>query len=562
MNGMIFFLTFRRISHIINKTEVLFNESLRDGDIVMFCPKCGKKIKDGAAFCAFCGMRIASQPDSGAEAQSMRTDTSTPAVNSAQQNGAPYMPPQPPQYQAQQPQPPQYQQYQPQYPPQQQWEAPRKKKLPRFVIPVSVTAGLLAVGVTLLFVFKPWEAGNALPVGNTQNGSASVSSAASTRPPETNKPIVTTDAPTDPVVSEKTPELTVNGKKVTLDITALCKRSDLDAEVDAALFSGREDNQLFGVMAAFAPNILKADTSYNQSDFGNDVLVMFSYCGRDYESYSDGYYNVLNISSDDREMTNVRITVGSYQPNRSVTITVSGNVSYDGLNYDFEAVGSLDFEKEIDDLLEEWYDNNRIPVESVSEITIGGERYSTDLTYLDLSGKGLNNYDLQNLIYMTKLERIELSDNNLSDISVLGKIPSLREIDADNNSIEDISFLEDLPNIEIVVMNNNRIKDISVFLRFTTIKKIWMCDNQIGDISPIAQNKGLTEFGINGSYIYDISALYGMTRLEILCAYGCGLTDISPLSECTNLRELHIGGNNISDFSPIENLNIENISLE
>lgn len=197
--------------------------------------------------------------------------------------------------------------------------------------------------------------------------------------------------------------------------------------------------------------------------------------------------------------------------------------------------------------------------EPVKEIKINGKKYSTDLTFLDLSGQGLYDWDIQDLKYMTKLQRIELSDNNLSDISVLQNIPSLVEIDADNNQISNISFFRELKNLEIVVMNGNMINDISVFSHFSTIRKIWMCDNAITDISPVAGNKGLTEAGFNNCRIGDISALRGMSDLGLLCLYNCAIDDISVLSDCTALYELYLGENCIIDFSPL--VELENLSI-
>lgn len=543
----------------------------------MFCPKCEKEIVKKAVFCPYCGTRLSPPSDLGENTQNAENQAYAPVTDTMQQNGTPSVPyetqqqfqqiPQQNQYQQAppppppppQPQAPQYRQFQNQYQqPQMQAAVPQKKKISKIVIPVSIIAVVLIAAAVLLLVFKPWESeDDSLPVSAITRSSEPDF----TKPPaNTSSAAVITAPPDGPMINDEEPSFTVNNKEVPLDICALgYGRVDTGTDGFYACFIGKTDDEIFGINAMFMPGYPQANTEFNLSDFDDNMAVFFAYSGEDYESYSDVYYDTLNIASYGGDMSDVQIAVGDFVPNEYITIAVSGKISYDGLKYDFSASGKLDFVNNAEALITDWYSANRIPAERSNEVLIGGEYYSADLTFLDLSGKGLYDEDLDNLIYMTKLERIELSDNNLSDISILRNIPSLTEIDANNNYISDISFLKDLPNMEIVVMNNNMINDISVFRNFSTIKKIWMCDNFIDDISYIAKNKRMTELGFNNCKIGDLSAVKEMSKLQMLHAAYCGITDISPLSDCTSLTELNLSGNDISDYSPIENLNIENI---
>lgn len=188
--------------------------------------------------------------------------------------------------------------------------------------------------------------------------------------------------------------------------------------------------------------------------------------------------------------------------------------------------------------------------EAVDKVWIAGEYVSVDVKSLDLSDKNLTSEDIKNLKYMTSLTQINLSDNYIDDLSVLGKIPTLAEIDANNNAISDISFAKNLPNLIVLVMNSNNITDISPLENCTKLKKLWLCDNAVKDISAL-KGKNLTELGLNNSPIGDISVLKEMNSLYNLCLYNCGISDISALSACISLVDVTLSCNYISDYSPL-----------
>ncbi len=197
------------------------------------------------------------------------------------------------------------------------------------------------------------------------------------------------------------------------------------------------------------------------------------------------------------------------------------------------------------------------PVESqpeeVKEVWVAGSYIPVDTTVLDLSGRKLTSADIKNLKYMTSLTHINLSDNYIDDLSVLGNIPTLKEVDANNIGVSDISFAKNLPNLGILVMNGNNVTDISPLKNCNKLKKLWLCDNAVTDISAL-KGKKLLELGLNNSPIYDISALEGMNTLTYLHLYNCGIADISVLSTCISLKTVYLHYNYISDYSPLVGL--------
>lgn len=467
----------------------------------MFCIRCGKPNDDDTMFCEFCGAQISDPEENGQPATTSEAQTpAASAVPAPVTVTAPAPAPAP---------------------------APKKRKKGGVIAAIITSAAVLIAAAVVVFIFLNKRSAPAL------NGE---------------------------------PTMTLNGKNVQVGL-AMMGINDSYVYVGIA---SKTDDEIFQVEVGFPKeHEPKSNITINSSDDEYDIETAFGYVGKDspiFVSYNGTYYYDL----DHFDVDKFSVEIGEYAPNEYIDILISGKTEIKGKTYDFKAGGRLKFDANYEETGEEWHDNNRIPAPSdnnapttpsqpaaVTEIEIKGEKYSADLTFIDLSGKGLKNGDIADLKYMTKLKRVELSGNDLSDISVLRDIPTLEEINADDNHIKDISFLDDLKNLKIVVMNNNSIEDISVFSKFSTIQKIWLCENNIKDISSIAGNKGLTELGLNNCNIKDISALKGMNKLELLCLYNCGLTDVSVLSGCTSIKELHIGENDIKDYAPIYDLGFD-----
>ena len=184
------------------------------------------------------------------------------------------------------------------------------------------------------------------------------------------------------------------------------------------------------------------------------------------------------------------------------------------------------------------------PVESQpeknDEIFIAGEYYPANTKKLDLKGKNLKNDDIKDLKYFTSLTQIDLSDNDIDDLSVLGEIPTLANVVANNMNISDISFASKLPDLAILTMNDNDITDISSLKNCTKLKKVWLLNNPVKDIS----------------------AIKGMTKLTHIHMPYCEISDISALSTCTSLQKVYLEFNSISDYSPLVGLqHLEEVNL-
>lgn len=194
-------------------------------------------------------------------------------------------------------------------------------------------------------------------------------------------------------------------------------------------------------------------------------------------------------------------------------------------------------------------------------ITIGSERFSTDLTELFLNTGRLTNSDIVPLRYMTNLTWLTMT-------------PGLSENPNDGSVISDLTPLAGLTNLERLNLRGNRIADLTPLAGLTNLRELHLGDNQIRDISPLAGLTNLTWFSAGNfvssnfpapsdNQIRDLAPLSGLTNLEILQLEDNRITDLSPLSGLTNLTELIVAYNPVTTLLPISgltNLNILSVS--
>ena len=192
--------------------------------------------------------------------------------------------------------------------------------------------------------------------------------------------------------------------------------------------------------------------------------------------------------------------------------------------------------------------------EEPTEVTISGTTYSVNTRELDLSGKYLDDSDIQDLKYFKKLEWLELNDNYITDLSVLSSLTSLKHLYFRNNYVSSLSFVSGLTNLEEINCYNNDISDLTPLSGLTNLLELWAGNNPITSLAPLEDPTSMKYLSIRNSEIDgDISPLYWLRNLVELDASGCGLTDLSSLSRCTKLSFIQLSDNYLYDFSPLHN---------
>ena len=161
-----------------------------------------------------------------------------------------------------------------------------------------------------------------------------------------------------------------------------------------------------------------------------------------------------------------------------------------------------------------------------SAIIIAGERYSTDLMELDLTDKNLWPVDLEPLRHMTNLTTLDLSHNNVSDLSIFREFESLTVLNLSHNWITNIN--------ELSILENLTVLDLSF--------------NYISDVNPLGRLTGLEELNLAHNNLYFINPLENLENLRILNLGYNSITVINPVQGLSRLSYLNIIGNPIDDW--------------
>lgn len=249
---------------------------------------------------------------------------------------------------------------------------------------------------------------------------------------------------------------------------------------------------------------------------------------------ADGYQLYMTEKGGAEKLMST-ITKGS-QTSFTYSVSLKPNTEYSFRIRPFAKSGSKYYYGSYSALVSKIAPNTNIP----DYITIQGKQYSTKLTTLDLKDMKLYDGDIAQLKYMVNLTRLDISQNNITDISAL----------------------ESLFDIEQLDISSNKISSISAVSKMTKLKKLNASNNSISSVVALKGLKNITELNINENSASDLSTVWSLTSLKILAANTNGISDISGIKALTKLINLDLSNNIISDISSVKPLTlIYNLNL-
>ena len=179
-----------------------------------------------------------------------------------------------------------------------------------------------------------------------------------------------------------------------------------------------------------------------------------------------------------------------------------------------------------------------------------------NLTHLDLCKYGCTSLDIVHLSCLTGLVHLDISRNQLQDISPIAGLTGLMSLNLSYNCITNLSHLSGLVNLKTLNLSVNEFNDISPLSNLVNLEHLILSQNKITILSPLSHLVHLTTLELFFIRVRDISPLRGLinlTHLELCC--NSDITDISPLSNLTKLEYLDLRADtNIVDLSPLSGL--------
>lgn len=179
----------------------------------------------------------------------------------------------------------------------------------------------------------------------------------------------------------------------------------------------------------------------------------------------------------------------------------------------------------------------------------------TRLVKLNLSGTGMTNItSLQNLIKKWEennyfeLTNLNISNNNIGDISDIGKINTLTNLNISNIGVADLLELETLTNLETLYASGNGIQDVTPLRQLAELDYLYINNNKVENITPISR-MSLQRLEFANNRVEDISSLSGSYRNGLIMDYN-QINRIPTDIENKTISEFSVRGQKISYAIP------------
>ncbi|HCL57158.1 MAG TPA: hypothetical protein DHW82_09160 [Spirochaetia bacterium] len=206
--------------------------------------------------------------------------------------------------------------------------------------------------------------------------------------------------------------------------------------------------------------------------------------------------------------------------------------------------------------LKDFFHRNEINPEKIS-ISLDHKEISSpfirienqNIVEIDFSSLSLK--EMPDPAYFLKLSQINLSDNQIQNLSISQKNEFLTECILTGNQIEDLKGIENLPNLEGLFLNKNKIKSIHSLSSLKKLTRLDLSYNQIEELKNLSQVYELSFLNVSFNQIHEIIDLPQTGKLLTVFLNNNQIKDIQKLSLLKSLRYLNLENNNILDISPL-----------
>ncbi len=154
-------------------------------------------------------------------------------------------------------------------------------------------------------------------------------------------------------------------------------------------------------------------------------------------------------------------------------------------------------------------------------IALGGTTFSSDVTTLDLSRRGI------------------------MDISALSACDKLTSLNLSGNAISDLTPLMDIPGLQYLYLSENNISDLRPLMGLGSIKYLDVSANAIANTVPLGSNVSLLELNLSNNPISNFTGIAKLKNLNTLNLSATGFSDqnIEIFSYLSKLVSLNVENN-------------------
>ncbi len=162
----------------------------------------------------------------------------------------------------------------------------------------------------------------------------------------------------------------------------------------------------------------------------------------------------------------------------------------------------------------------------------------------------------------TQLKQLDLNNNQIANIDVLGKVTSLKWLSLCNNQITNIDALSRLTSLEYLSIHNNQITNIDALSKLIWLNLLSLSSNQIVNIDALSKLIFLENLYLNNNQIVNVEALGQLTLLKELSLNRNQIVNVDALGQLALLKELSLNRNQIINVDALTQLtSLKRISL-
>ena len=176
-----------------------------------------------------------------------------------------------------------------------------------------------------------------------------------------------------------------------------------------------------------------------------------------------------------------------------------------------------------------------------------------NITKLDLSNTEISDYSL--LASATKLTELSLANNRIVDISFLSTATELSHLDIRHNLLTSLQALAPLEKISTLAVSDNQLNDLTGLEHALELTELVANNNKIASLDGIMNSTLLTAVYLDNNLLTDLSVLTkSAEHLNKISASGNLLEDVSVLAPCTAVQCLNLSDNQLKSLNGIENM--------
>lgn len=149
---------------------------------------------------------------------------------------------------------------------------------------------------------------------------------------------------------------------------------------------------------------------------------------------------------------------------------------------------------------------------------------------------------------------LDLSGQNIADLSLLSELPRLEGLNLANNRISDLSPLEGLRDLKVLILSKNQLVQAGSLSQLTALQHLELAENQLQSVDFVRGMSSLAELNLAQNPITNIAPLSEITGLGTLVISDTLVSDLAPLASLRDLKVLSVAGARVTHFEVLSDL--------